>query len=106
MSELIPANDSNFNNLLNDERAIIIEFSSPSCAPCRLIEPSLKKVADDHPGRVKIIKVNVNESPKTSSKYLVRSVPTLLFMKNGNVKSQLVGAVQKVLIENKLQEIL
>jgi thioredoxin 1 len=106
MSELIPSNDSDFNDLLNDERAVIVEFSSPTCAPCRSIEPCLQKVADDHPGQVKILKVNVNESPRTSSKYLVRSVPTLLFVKNGNVKSQLVGSVQKVQIEAKLMEIL
>ena len=107
MNELIAANDSNFEALLNDnKKAIIVDFSSPTCAPCRALEPSLKKIASDHGGQVKIIKINVNESPRTSSRFFVRSLPTLLFLKNGSVMSQITGAVPKAQIEAKLREIL
>ncbi len=107
MNELIAANDSNFDALLNDNNnAIIVDFSSPTCVPCRLIEPCLKKIATDHNGQVKILKINVNESPRTSSRFLVRSVPTLLFVKNGSVRSQITGAVPRAQIEAKLREIL
>lgn len=107
MSELIAANDSNFEALLKDnKKAVIVDFSSPTCQPCRTIEPSLKKIASDHYGEVKILKINVNESPRTSSRFLVRSVPTLLFVKNGSVMSQITGAVPKAQIEAKLREIL
>jgi thioredoxin 1 len=106
MSELVPANDLNFDNLLNDNKAVIVDFSSPTCAPCRQIEPWLQKIAANHPANVKIIKVNVNESPKTSARYLIRSVPTLLFVKNGSVKSQIIGTVNGTHIEEKLKEIL
>jgi len=107
MNELISANDSNFDTLLKDDKkAIIVDFSSPTCGPCRVLEPCLKKIATDHNGLVKILKINVNESPRTSSRFLVRSVPTLLFVKNGSVKSQITGNVPRAQIEAKLREIL
>ncbi|MCK4764259.1 MAG: thioredoxin family protein [Candidatus Aminicenantes bacterium] len=106
MSELIAADDSNFNALLDDGKAIIVDFWAPSCVPCVTLEPGLKKIASNYQAKVKVLKVNVNESPRTSSRYLVRGLPTLLFIKNGNVKTQLVGAVNPQQIETKLQEVI
>jgi thioredoxin len=106
MNELINANDSNFNQLLNDQKAIIVDFWAPSCIPCSLLEPELKKIASSYDAKVKIIKINVNENPKTSSRFMVRGLPTLLFIRDGNVKSQLIGAVKPKDIELKLQEVI
>jgi len=106
MDELIAANDNNFDNFLNDRKAIIVDFWSPTCTPCKLIEQSLKKIASDYKTQVKVLKVNVNDSPKTSSKYLVRGLPTLLFIKNGSVKTQMVGAVNANQIEQTLQRVI
>jgi thioredoxin len=106
MKELIDANDSNFNQFLEDQQAIIVDFWAPSCAPCKLLEPELKKIASSYDSRIKIIKINVNENPKTSSRYMVRGLPTLLFIRDGNVKSQLIGAVNPSEIEQKLQEVI
>lgn len=106
MNELIQANDGNFDNFLNDQKAIIVDFWSPTCNPCKLIEPGLKKIASDYKTRVKILKVNVNDSPKTSSRYLVRGLPTLLFIKNGSVKTQMVGTVNAKQIEKTLQQVI
>jgi thioredoxin len=106
MNELIDANDSNFNQLLEDQNAIIVDFWAPSCIPCKLLEPELKKIASYYDSRVKIIKINVNENPKTSSKYMVRGLPTLLFIRDGNVKSQISGAVNPDEIEQRLKEVI
>jgi thioredoxin len=107
MNGLILANDTNFDYLLNDDgKAIIVDFWSPTCVPCRQIEPGLKKIASRYGGRVKILKVNVNDSPKTSSRYLVRGLPTLLFIRNGSVKTQMVGAVNPLQIEQTLQQVI
>jgi thioredoxin 1 len=106
MSELILANDMNFDNHLNDQKAIIVDFWSPTCAPCKQLEPSLIKIAVDYRAQVKILKVNVNDCPRTSSRYLVRGLPTLLFIKNGSVKTQMVGAVSPHRIEQTLQEVI
>lgn len=105
MSEMIVGNDSNFDNLIEDSRTIIVDFWSPTCAPCKLIEPGLKKIAINYKDKIKVIKINVNESPRVSSRYMVRSVPTILFIKDRNVKTQLVGAVNQRLIEKKALEI-
>jgi thioredoxin len=107
MDGLILADDTNFDYLLDDgQRAIIVDFWSPTCVPCKLIEPGLKKIATRYGSKVKIIKVNVNDSPKTSSRYLVRGLPTLLFIRNGSVKTQVVGAVNLNQIEEKLQQVI
>jgi thioredoxin 1 len=106
MSELIAADDASFNMLLEDRKAIIVDFWSPGCNPCITLEPGLKKIATDYKSLVKVLKVNVNECPRTSSRYLVRGLPTLLFIKNGLVRSQIVGAVNPAKIEEKLQEVI
>lgn len=106
MNELILANDTNFDNHLNDQKTIIVDFWSPTCVPCKQLEPGLRKIAADYPSEVKILKVNVNDCPRTSSRYLVRGLPTLLFIKNGSVKTQMVGAVSLHMIEQKLQEVI
>lgn len=104
MDELISANDSNFDSYLDDQKTIIVDFWAPTCAPCKLIEPGLKKIASEYNSKVKIIKVNVNESPRISSKYMIRGLPTLLFIRDGNVKVQITGAVNPQEIEQKLQQ--
>lgn len=106
MKELIDANDSNFNQFLDDPKTIIVDFWAPSCVPCKLLEPELKKIASSYDSQVKIIKINVNENPRTSSKYMIRGLPTLLFIRDGSVKSQLIGAVNPREIEQKLQEVI
>ena len=103
MDGLILADDTNFDYLLNDDqKAIIVDFWSPTCVPCKLIEPGLKKIALRYSSKVKIL----NDSPKTSSRYLVRGLPTLLFIKNGSVKTQMVGAVNVNQIEETLQRVM
>lgn len=84
---------------------IIVDFWAPTCMPCRLMEPGLEKIAVDHQENVKVLKVNVNESPKTSSRFFVRTLPTLLFIKDGQVKTQIVGAVNSNQIEKTLSEV-
>jgi len=106
MKELTNADDLNFDNLLNDEKAIIVDFWSPTCAPCKLLEPILKNVASEYNEEVSIIRINVNECPITSSKYMIRGLPTLLFIKDKNVKSQLIGAVNPTQIEQNLKKII
>jgi len=106
MNELILANDSNFDTLLDDQKAIIVDFWSPTCNPCKMIEPGLQKIASEYQAKVKVLKVNVNDSPRTSSRFLVRGLPTLLFIKDGRVKSQMVGTVNPLQIKQTLQQVI
>jgi len=105
MAEIISANDVNFESLIKNNRMTIVDFWAPTCMPCRLMEPGLEKIAASHQGNVQVLKVNVNESPKTSSRFLVRTLPTLLFIKDGQVKTQIIGAVNPNQIEKTLIEV-
>lgn len=105
MAEIITANDGNFDSFMNSVKTIIVDFWAPSCMPCKLMEPGLEKIAASHSEKVKVLKVNVNENPLTSSRFFVRSLPTLLFIKNGLVKTQIVGAVNPGQIEKTLSEV-
>jgi thioredoxin 1 len=105
MAEIIYANDVNFESFIKTDHMVIVDFWAPTCMPCRLMEPGLEKIAANHQNNVKVLKVNVNESPKTSSRFFVRTLPTLLFIKDGQVKTQIVGAVNPTQIEKTLSEV-
>lgn len=105
MGEIISANDVTFEDFIQEGKTVIVDFWAPTCAPCRLLEPGLEEIAFSHPDLVKVIKINVNESPKTSARYFIRTLPTILFIKNGQVKTQIIGAVNSKQIEKTLNEI-
>jgi thioredoxin 1 len=106
MSQLVPANDLNFSQFIDEPGTYIVDFWSPTCIPCKQIEPGLEKIAEVYGSSVKVLKVNVDESPKVSSKYFVRGLPTLLFIKNGSVRSQITGSVPPAMIEARLKEVI
>jgi len=105
MNALKAATDATFDTLTTSGPAVV-EFSSPTCAPCKQIEPVLEKMAVEFTGQVRFLKINVNESPKSCARFRIRSVPTLLFMKGGTVSAQLVGAVAAPLIRERVMELL
>ena len=105
MGEIVAANDQNFEALVQESVPLIVDFWSPRCAPCKLMEPGLEKIAQDWLHKVMVVKVNVDDSPKTSSRYFVRTLPTLLFIKGGQVKTQLVGSVNPKRIEQVIGEV-
>jgi len=106
MSQLVPVNDQNFSEFIDEPGTYIVDFWSPTCLPCKQIEPGLEKIAAEYSASVKILKVNVDENPIISSKYFVRGLPTLLFIKNGSVRTQITGSVPPALIEEKLKEVI
>ncbi|MCP5047808.1 MAG: thioredoxin family protein [bacterium] len=106
MNGFISADDNNFDNFLDDQKAIIVDFYSPTCQPCKQIEPGLQEIATDYGTKVKVVKVNVNEAPRTSARFLVRGLPTLLFIKDGSVRTQMVGKFNRKQIETTLKEVI
>lgn len=106
MYEVISVNDTNFEDYMNGDKAILVDFWSPTCSPCKQLEPGLHKIASIYGNQVRVLKVNVNDSPRTSSRFFVRGLPTLLFIKNGSVRTQMVGAVSQQQIEKKLIEVI
>ncbi|MBW2183081.1 MAG: thioredoxin [Deltaproteobacteria bacterium] len=92
----IEVNDSNFKSEVTDsEMPVLVDFWAPWCGPCKMIAPVLEELAKEYDGRVKIVKLNVDDSPDTASKFGIRSIPTLIMFKNGKVFEQTVGAQSK-----------
>lgn len=96
-------NSQNFEaEVLKSDLPVLVDFWAPWCGPCKALNPILEKVEAEVAGRVKIVKVNIDESPDVSSRYSIMSIPTLLVFKDGEVVNQLVGLVQKEKIIEKL----
>jgi thioredoxin len=96
MSAVQEVNDKNFETeVINSDVPVLIDFWAPWCGPCRAIGPVFDELARDYSGKLKVVKMNVDDNPLTPSRYGVRSIPNLLLIKNGQVKDQIVGAVPK-----------
>ena len=78
---------------------VVVDFWAEWCGPCRMIAPALEEISKSLDGKVKIVKLNVDENPQTASKYGVMSIPTLMIFKNGEMASRQVGAAPKQKLE-------
>ena len=95
--------DDNFEEtVLNSDTPIVVDFWAEWCGPCKMIAPSLEQLADEHVGTFKVGKLNVDDNRETAMKYGIRSIPTLLVIKEGGVAEQIVGAHPKDTLKNKI----
>ncbi len=104
MSKYLTVSDATFESeVLKSDKPVLVDFWAPWCGPCRMIAPIVEELANDYDGKATIAKVNVDDNPKISMQFGIRSIPTLLIFKNGQVVDQIVGAVPKGVIESKLK---
>jgi len=94
--KVLHLNDSNFEaEVLQSDKPCLVDFWAPWCGPCKAIGPVISELAEQFDGKVKVVKVNVDESPETPGKYGIRAIPTLIMFQGGKVIEQVTGAVGK-----------
>ena len=100
----IEVTDVNFKQeVLESDIPVLVDFWAEWCAPCQMVAPTIKAIAEEYQGKLKVCKLNVDEDPKMSSKYEVMSIPTLAIFKNGNIVDKVIGAVSKSELETAIK---
>jgi thioredoxin 1 len=94
-----PVSDKSFQaDVLQSKEPVLVDFWAEWCGPCRAVAPVLEEVAGELKGKLKIVKLNVDENPETAAKYGIQSIPTLMIFKNGEMASRQIGAAPKTKI--------
>jgi thioredoxin 1 len=103
MGKAVEITDANFEELINSGKPVLVDFWAEWCGPCRMVGPVVERVAEGFEGRAIVGKVDVDSNPETAMKFGIRSIPTLLFFKDGVMVDRVVGSVPQVVLEEKLQ---
>jgi thioredoxin 1 len=102
MGKTIELNDLNFDQIVKTDKPVLVDFWAEWCGPCKMIGPIVEELAGDYDGKAVVAKLNVDENPQTAAKFGIRSIPTILVFKNGQVVDKQVGAVPKSVLSQKL----
>jgi thioredoxin 1 len=103
MAKAIEITDANFDEIISSGKPVLVDFWAEWCGPCKMIGPSVDEIAGEFDGKAIVGKVNVDHNPQISAKFGIRSIPTLLFFKDGQVTDKQVGAAPKAALASKLQ---
>jgi len=96
VGNVVEVSDTSFDEeVLQSDTPVLIDFWAPWCGPCKTIAPVVEELAAQYAGRLKVVKMNVDDNPQTPSRYGVRGIPNLILFKGGQVADQIVGAVPK-----------
>ena len=98
--------DSFKEKVLDSDKPVLVDFWAEWCGPCKMLTPTINEVADDYKDKAVIGKLNVDENPTIAAEYGIRSIPSLLFFKDGKVQKQIMGAVAKEEISSALDELI
>jgi thioredoxin 1 len=107
MNEPVHVNEGVFEKaVLNSPLPVLVDFWAPWCAPCRMVAPSLEKIAQDYAGRLLVAKVNTDENNELAARYQITGIPTLMFISNGQIVNQQVGALSYAVLKQMVDQFL
>jgi len=99
-------NESFEREVLQNAQLTIVDFWAPWCGPCKMIAPVLDDIASRYDGKVKVTKLNVDENSKTSQRFGITSIPTIIFFNNGAIVDRITGAVSRSQLETRINQLL
>ncbi|MCU0393608.1 MAG: thioredoxin [Thermoflexibacter sp.] len=100
---VIEATDKNFDELIASDKPVLVDFWAEWCGPCRMVAPVVEELSNDYQGKATVAKLDVDTNPEVSFKYSIRSIPTLMIFKNGQMVDKLVGFTPKNVLAKKLE---
>jgi thioredoxin 1 len=107
MSSAVNVTDDTFESeVLNSDVLTVVDFWAPWCAPCHVISPALEDLANDYEGRLRVVKMNVDQNPRAPINYGVQAIPNLIFFKDGKTVDQVIGAVPKAMLQQRIEALL
>ncbi len=102
---LVEAGDADFRAAVDTKRLVLVDLWAPWCGPCRMVAPVLEKLSREFASTLKVVKVNVDESPRTAQRYEARSIPMLLFMRGGDLIDTVVGAQPEHVLRSRIEQL-
>ena len=106
MGKYVELNKGNFEETIKNNDVVMVDFWAPWCGPCRMIAPIIDELAEEYEGKAVIAKVNTDEEQDIAIQFGIRSIPTILFFKNGELVDQMIGAASKDVFKSKLDALL
>lgn len=97
-------NETNFNEVINSDKPVVVDFWAPWCGPCKMLGPVIEEIANDLDDKITVVKINVDENEKIAMDYKVFSIPTVMVFKNSKVIDEFVGFMPKPAIMAKLEK--